>query len=170
MKRREFIKNGLQTVSLLSVTTFPVAHAALFNKAISPDELSVFLDILIPEDVSPSASQLGLEQKLIDLANQIENYPKLLSLGCEWLNLQSEASYKRKFTHLTNNQMISVVQLAENSPSNSIPNLFFNRVRTDLLGLYYAAPLSMVGLAINTSPQPNGYMNYTQPLSSVIHD
>jgi hypothetical protein len=170
MKRREFIKNGLHAVSVLSVAKFSVANAAVVKNKSGPSELSAFLDTLIPEDSTPSASQLGLEQKLVDLANGIENYPKLLSLGVEWLNLQSEASYKRKFTNLTNNQMISVVQLAENSPSNSISNLFFNRVRTDLFGLYYAEPSSMVGLAINTSPQPNGYMNYTKPFHSTLHD
>ncbi len=169
MKRREFIKNGLQLASLLSVVKHANANTARFKKDTPSSELSAFIDTLIPEDSTPSASQLGLEQKLIHLADGIENYPKLLSLGREWLNLQSEASYKRQFTDLTNTQMISVVQLAENNPAHSISNLFFNRVKMDLFSLYYTEPLSMGGLAINSPPQPDGYMNYTKPLHVDLH-
>ena len=44
-----------------------------------------FLDTLIPEDVSPSATQINLDADLLEHAKTIQNYEKLIFRGCNGL-------------------------------------------------------------------------------------
>ena len=71
--------------------------------------------------------------------------------------------YHVNFDGLDQARRDAVVTFAESSPEKSIPHLFFERVRFDLLGLYYASPASWAGLGISSPPQPNGYPDYMKP-------
>jgi hypothetical protein len=164
MSRRKFIKRGLGSAAVLYCAVELRALYAAPN-AEPPRRLRslrAFLDTLIPADSTPSASQLGLEELLLRHAEGIENYPRLLELGCVWLDETSLRLYGRHFDGLEPKQMVAVVTLAEGSPADIIARMFFERVRFDLMGLYYAAPASWQGLGIS-APQPAGHLDFERP-------
>ena len=125
--------------------------------------LPVFLDTLIPADSTPSATELGLDQALLRHAANIENYTRLLELGCEWLDNTSMNLHGAPFDDAKPSQREAIVTLAESSAGNAIPKIFFERVRFDLFGLYYASPESWDGLGISSPPQPKGYLDFIKP-------
>lgn len=128
------------------------------------DSFPAFVDTLIPADATPSATQLGLDRALIRHAEGIENYSRLLELGCEWLDQTATTRHGARLHALRADRREAIVTLAESNPPNSIPRMFFERVKFDLLGLYYASPASWNGLGISSPPQPNGYPDFTRPL------
>lgn len=165
MDRREFLR---QAVLLYCAVELPAAYAdaprSMPRATRRPlDSLPAFLDTLIPADSTPSASQLGLDRALARHAQEIENYPRLLELGCAWLDEVAARLHGGSFDGLRPPQQEAVVTLAEASAANSIPRLFFERVRFDLFGLYYASPASWQGLGIASAPQPAGYMDFARP-------
>ena len=169
MIRREFIKRGLESAVLLyCAVELPLSHA-IEARGQSPSlrdplkSLPTFLDTLIPADSTPAATQLGLDRALARHASGIENYTRLLELGCEWLDNSSTKLHGVYFDGLKAAQREAIVTLAETSSKNSIPQLFFERVSFDLFGLYYASPASWQGLGLSSAPQPQGYVNFTQP-------
>lgn len=168
MIRREFIKRGLGSAVLLyCAVELPLAYAAEPRDRPGPsrgrpEALPAFVDTLIPADSTPSASQLGLDAALARHAESVENYTRLLELGCEWLDATAKRLHGVSFAHLKSSLREAVVTLAETSPENSIPRIFFDRVRYDLMGLYYAAPASWDGLGLEAPPQPAGYPDFAK--------
>lgn len=164
MKRREFLKRGLQSVALLvSGIVVPPAFAAIPSGKPALSSLPAFLDTLIPADETPSASALALDDKLYRHAMTIRNYVALLELGCQWLDAQAGALGKNRFHMLDERGRERIVALAESSPVGSIPRQLFDHVRSDLFGFYYAHPASWIGLGLDAPPQPRGYPDYVQP-------
>lgn len=161
MKRRDFLKHGLQSFVLVSsAVALPEAGAGTQLAAAERRIFRSYIDTLIPADTTPSASQLGLDNQLIQHARGIENYPELIALGCQWLKSQSLASFRAGFEQLPEARREKIVRLAENSAHASIPRQFFERVKSDLFGFYYAHPASWVGLQLASPPQPAGYPDY----------
>lgn len=159
MKRREFIKLGLQSAVLLSCAVkAPPVWAAASGQPLK--SFAAFADTLIPEDESPSASALGLDRELIRHAEGVENYTRLLLLGCWWLDEQAATFMQSDFDALTSERREVVVTTAEVSPPGSIPRMFFERVRQDLFGFYYAHPASWKSLGLEAPPQPAGNPDY----------
>lgn len=164
MNRRAYLKHSLQSVALLTCLVKLPVEAAWLPIPQNLNALPAFLDTLIPQDATPSASQLGLHQTLIRHAQGIENYTRLLELGCQWLEAQSQMQSQAKFDALQPLQQEAIVVMAEASPKDSIPKMFFDRVLSDLMGFYYAQPASWSGLGIDSPPQPKGYPDYVKPL------
>lgn len=166
MIRREFIRRGLESAVLLyCAVELPIACAAETRNP-SPrnrlEPLPAFVDTLIPADSTPSATQLGLDRALARHAETIENYTRLLELGCDWLDTTATTLHGTSFDRLKPPQREAIVTLAESSPENSIPRIFFERIRFDLMGLYYASPASWAGLGISAPPQPAGHPDFAQ--------
>ncbi len=164
MDRRTYLKHSLQSVVLLTCLVKLPAEAAWLPLQQNLNALPAFLDTLIPEDMTPSASQLGLHQALIRHAQGVENYTRLLELGCQWLDGQSQMQHRVKFDALPPMRQEGIVVMLEASAKDSIPKMFFDRVLSDLMGLYYAQPASWPGLGIDSPPQPKGYPDYVKPL------
>lgn len=161
MYRRKFLRNlavGCTSASF-SFTVQP-SVAAIFVSDYKLRNLPYFLDVLIPEDSTASASQLGIHERLISHARKIPNYPQLLELGCNWLNLQSEKSYQADFVRLTPQQRDHIVTVAAQSDNTALQSLFFTRLRQDAFAFYYANIASWDGLAITVPPQPLGYADF----------
>lgn len=168
MNRREYLRRSLQSVTLASgLLEFPQAFATFLPQNLGP--LPVFADTLIPQDSTPSATQLGLHLKLVQHAKGIENYTRLLELGCLWLDVQAQAQYQMKFAGLTFAQREVVATMAEVSSRGSIQKMFFDRVLTDLMGFYYSHPASWPGLGFAAPPQPIGYPGYMEPVQDIRH-
>lgn len=170
MKRRDFVKLGMHSVTLLSTWS---ASSSMANATSSQQTLSqvliTFIDTLIPEDSTASASQLGLDKVLLEYAATIENYPELIKLGCEWLNEQSVMSYQDSFLNLSEPQRTRIVVMAEQATALSIEKQFFERVKMDLFRLYYSNPTTWSGIAFDNPPQPKGYPDYAdKPIKQYV--
>lgn len=161
LNRRAFLKkiflvNGLWI--LWSVPRFAFSKNEISLEVITT--FRNFLDVLIPEDMSPSASQVNLDAELLKHAGSVENYSKLIFLGCQWLDLQSNAIFGDKFMRLGFEQKNRVVEILSKNPVGSVPAQFFSRLRRDAFTLYYAKPRSWRGINFPGPTQPLGYPNY----------
>ena len=164
MDRRKFLRHIAQTS--VGVPCCMQATVSFSSKFVSNKKLIAlpfFLDTLIPADITPSASQLGLQATLIKHAQSIKNYTKLLELGCQWLDLQANSMSRKNFSNLHQEGLEKIVSIAEESRDSSIPKLFFDRVKSDLFSFYYSHPESWTTLGFYSPPQPLGYPNFTLP-------
>jgi hypothetical protein len=164
MQRRTFISR-LFTSSALAVLAgyVPGVSAAGFVTRQALRSLPAFLDTLLPEDGAPSATQLGIDRQLTAHATSIENYLRLLQLGCQWLDQQATARSNVGFWQLDLQGRESILTLAENAADDSLQALFFDRVKSDAFTFYYSNPASWVAVGFAGPPQPTGYPDYTIP-------
>ena len=162
-KRRNF----LQTLVLLGgfvpaklLLALPLENQ---RQAGSLSALPAFLDTLIPEDISPSASQLNVGPELIGRARRETAFERLLILGCTWLNEQSIKQGKQLYENLDEASRIAIVKIAEQSVDRSLPRVFFIAVRHYAFEIYYARPETWVSLGYTGPPQPVGFPDYASP-------
>ena len=125
--------------------------------------LAPYLDTLIPADVTPSASQLGVPQQVAGKAREIPAYLKLLRDGSRWLDYEARRLGARDFGALSPEQRVAVVSGAASSPARSLPKVFFNNTRDDAMFFYYANPASWVTTGFDGPPQPSGYLDHSAP-------
>ncbi|WP_438970777.1 hypothetical protein, partial [Methylophaga sp.] len=93
INRRRFLQQLIQSASLISINSHINISAANTIPADSLTALPRFLDTLLPEDVSPSATQLGIDKDLLQHAQTVDNYPQLLQIGCQWLDQHAMSLY-----------------------------------------------------------------------------
>ena len=126
----------------------------------SPDDklvIRAFVDTLIPaDDITPSASALGVDQEIIKNTKTDIAYGRLIQLGCRWLNHQSNGD----FTNLPKQQRIQILQWMEHTDDHTLPALLFNRIRYQAMAHYYCQPASWKDTGLQHPPQPLGYMDY----------
>lgn len=116
--------------------------------------LAAFLDTLLPRDqLSGSATDLGVDRQLWAFANTSADFRKLVDYGCRWLNMTGGA----QFSDLASEQQIAVVDWMSRADWNEIPRRFYELVRQVSVELYYSNPAALGGLPIKRSPQPEGY-------------
>jgi len=159
---RFWLKTRLSRRELL--TLFLAGMLPLNLRAFAPSEnpddelvIQVFVDTLIPaDDLTPSASELGVAQEIINSSQSDIAYGRLVQLGCRWLNHQSNGD----FTNLQIDQRIQILQWMEHADSHALPTQLFNRLRHQTMALYYTQPVSWKGLEMQRPPQPLGYMDY----------
>lgn len=132
-----------------------VLNAASEPAALRPEAFSAFVDTLLPEDtVSPSATQVGVTQDLLELAVEGGQYRKLITLGCGWLDLTAGGT----FDTLSESDQINVVQWMSTADWNQIPRRFYHLTRQAAIELYYSGTYATIGLPLNVAPQPDGYL------------
>jgi hypothetical protein len=137
-----------------------------YSRSISLRALSPFVDTLIPEDTTPSASQLGVDRALIDMARTDSNIAVLLVAGCEWLDKAAQDLGKKEFTELDQAARDEVVRVAEDSPRRNLSRMFFDTIRHHAFRHYYAQPASWQGLGYSGPPQPRGFPDHVAPPKS----
>ncbi|MDZ7734864.1 MAG: gluconate 2-dehydrogenase subunit 3 family protein [Gammaproteobacteria bacterium] len=157
--RRAFIK----LLSLGLLLRYPSAVFAGPGLQDHEKTLAAFLDTLMPADETPAASELRIDQTLLQKSDGDERYRRLLRNGCLWLERTARRKYQSDFTALTGRQRVRIVELMEQARPRTIARVFFHRVRTDLFEHYYSHPESWKGLDIDRPPQPKGYPDYDQP-------
>jgi hypothetical protein len=164
MQRRTFISRLLASSVLTAVAGYvPRVIAEGFVTRQALRSLPAFLDTLLPEDEAPSASQLGIDRQLIAHATGIENYLRLLQLGCQWLDQQASRKSNLGFWQLDLQGREAVVTIAENATEDSVQKLFFDRVKSDAFTFYYSNPASWVAIGFTGPPQPAGYLDFAAP-------
>lgn len=161
MDRRKFLLRTIQS-SCVSATlgSVTVSAANIFVPNRKMQSLPSFLDTLIPEDVTASASQLGIHIKIIKHAQSITNYTTLLEIGCQWIDQQASKNFGVLFYKLSDARKFQILVGMENLAKGSIPQLFFERVKSDSFSLYYADPKTWKSLGFSGPPQPMGFPNY----------
>lgn len=116
--------------------------------------LAAFLDTLLPrDDLSGSATDLGIDRQLLEFSKTEPDFRKLVEFGCRWLNMTGDVP----FSALAGEQQIAIVDWMSRDDWNEIPRRFYELVRQVAVELYYANPAAAQGLALNRSPQPQGY-------------
>jgi hypothetical protein len=119
-----------------------------------------FLDTLIPADLTPSASQLNVHKHIISGATKSIPLQRVILLGCKWLDEQANNLGFESFEKLSQKLMNEIVARAESSLRRSIPRAFFDTIRNQALGYYYAQAGSWKGLAYARPPQPRGFPDH----------
>jgi hypothetical protein len=126
--------------------------------------LAAFLDVLIPADESPSATQLDIHLKILRRAEKDVSYWLMLKQGCRWLDKRARDAGRPAFPELAPPQQESLVEQAATNPGAPGIKDFFQTLRDDAFRLYYADPRSWAGLGgYSGPPQPLGFPDYTHP-------
>lgn len=122
--------------------------------AIDAATLAAYLDVLLPADAhSPAASALGIERDIIQFAQQLALFSRLLSLGTQWLNQTGRGA----FHNLPLSDQAKVVDWMATADRDQIPGRFYHLVRLTAVEFYYDRPAAQGGFDLNPSPQPAGY-------------
>ncbi len=162
MNRRRW----LQVVSVLLAWLRGNAMAAVMveRPALGVPDLPAFapfLDTLIPADATPSATQLDIDKRLLAVPRAAAG-ATLLAEGCAWLDAQARALGKSGFAALTEAQRETIVARAAAAAPGSLPNIFFNRMRSDAMRVYYATPEPWAALGYDGPPQPRGFPDHAR--------
>jgi len=129
----------------------------------APQNLSALLDVLLPEDESPSASQLGVDARILAEASGNPNLMRLLDTGSTWLDRQARRQGAQAFHQLDEEHQIGIVKLAEAQPQPSLVQIYFRYVQDRAFNYYYAHPESWPSLGYVGPPQPRGFPDYDRP-------
>lgn len=134
-----------------------VAMATSAETAKSLPALDAFVDTLIPaDDLTPSASQLGVSMILWKQAESDPGLRQWLIEGLKWLDQGAPAGFAR----LDEPGRLLLVERLAGSPAGSQTRTFFEMMRVRIMSAYYADPRSSQGLAIDRPPQPIGYPDF----------
>lgn len=121
-----------------------------------------FLDTLIPRDETGSASDFGIDKKIIDRASRNKRHIRLLRTGCQWLDLEARKLKAADFAALDPASQETIVARAEKARERSLPRVFFNVTREDALQRYYSDPRSWQTLGFAGPPQPDGFLDHAE--------
>lgn len=161
ISRRAFLWGIVALAGLLpfrGVRGGPTAEHRPSLKALGP-----FLDTLLPEDSTPSATQLGTHSALMEQAHQRRDVARLLELGCGWLDTEARERGATDFAELDEAGREAIVTVAERSPSYSVARAFFNFTQSEAFRYYYAQPAAWSGLGFSGPPQPMGFLDFAKP-------
>ena len=116
-----------------------VAAIILGKPSLAPlQSLPAFLDTLLPEDQSPSATQMGVDCRLLALTTG-RRERRLLLKGCLWLDRRAMDRYGRTFMALDDSGREAIVAEAATAGPGSLPRAFFTVFRAEAFHLYYAS-------------------------------
>jgi hypothetical protein len=149
---------------------FPPALAAkkagpALSEEVARRTFSAYLDTLIPDDeVSSGILKLGLDKAFYALAKSRPRYGAFITSGCVWLNQQAHKVGVSEFAALDEKQREAIVTLASEAPYRSQPRRFFESTRRSAFRIYYSRSDSWNMVGYDGPPQPNGFLDYTDPL------
>jgi hypothetical protein len=142
----------------------PTRAASAPSPAPAAATLRAYVDTLLPADETPSGTALGVDERLLAVAKQRQDYRRMLDWGLDWLNAQARARYLRDFPQLDEAQRDAVLRIAATGGYGTPARVFFERTRADAFTHYYARPESWRGIVqYRGPPQPLGFADYAQP-------
>ena len=124
--------------------------------AVSQDlsSLGAVLDTLFPADaLCPSATQLGVDIKILDALGSEGPLLLLFKLAIDWM----DGLHDRPFGDLPTAQQAEIIEAMASSDFNQIPGRFYHIARALTFEFAYAEPDVLGGLPLHSSPQPAGY-------------
>lgn len=164
LQRRTFLKLfSLASLSLASQKGHATVIGMPSRFSLNVETINNYLDTLIPADETPSASQLGVTDQLLQQAHKNRSYANMLKQGCDWLDQQAQRHKLQNFNLASELLRVSIVSLAEKSASHSLAYRFYATTRHQAFFHYYAHPNSQLCLNGAGPPQPLGYIDYDKP-------
>lgn len=157
--RRELLKTLALHLPLWSGVAALSALPGSVSAAEPPSALGPFLDVLIPGDETPSATQAGMDRTI----GSIKQLAPYVIKGCEWLDNEARRKGGREFATLNEVAQIQIVRQAENSPATSLPRLFFELMLDLCYQIYYTHEEAWAGIGYTGPPQPLGFMDFAAP-------
>jgi hypothetical protein len=132
----------------------------------APDPLAAlgpWLDTLIPADVTPSATALGVGEALIAQARLDQGAMPLLAAGCQWLEAQAQQRGAADFASVPETAREEIARRAAAAAPGTPQRSFFDN--TWRLGVfhYYARPEVWASLGYAGPPQPKGFPDADRP-------
>ncbi|MDG4867859.1 hypothetical protein P8631_07585 [Guyparkeria sp. 1SP6A2] len=150
MNRRHFL------ITSIAAAASPALVAQAGASAAPPEAFKAFVDTLLPADeFGPAASSLGI---VVPAWRGLITFPsdrKFMQNGCAWLDYQAGGAFDQISASLRG----QIVGWMEQSAAQEAPNLFYRRVRSKAVSLYYRHPDIQSRLGIPHPPQPLGYIN-----------
>ena len=144
-------------------TLLAAVVAAGGHEPIDPD-LAIYLDTLLPaDDASPSASAIGVPERLLAKAGENGRYRRLLIRGARWLDREARRLGAENFAALADDGRELIVARAARAPANTLERIFFEHTRADAFTHYYADPATWNALGYQHSPQPLGFVDHHLP-------
>ncbi len=142
--------------------------AAILNRpAVRPDfsrVLAAFLDTLLPADRwSPSATQLGIGARLIEMVMKDPPRRRGMEQGFRWLDGAARRLGAQDFAALPEDRREALVALMAAAAPGSPQRSFFETTRSDAFFHYYAREEAWSGLGYDGPPQPAGFPDHAGP-------
>lgn len=163
ISRRRFLELLVSLSCFLPANALTALPLDKTLRKFSQQTLKAYLDTLLPEDLTPSATQLEVDEALLAEAHKNQVLERLLAFGCEWLDKQARELGAESFAVLNETSREKVVASAEKAPKNSLPLFFFNYTRRKSFKYFYANPASWQGIGYTGPPQPIGYPDHFLP-------
>jgi hypothetical protein len=115
---------------------------------------AAFCDTIVPaDDLTPSASALGVPATILDDLRGNALGERLLGAGCAWLDAQCGGD----FAAATEAARVAAAERMSAMPWESPAGRFFAVMRNTVMADYYSQPASWRGLALDRPPQPLGF-------------
>lgn len=116
--------------------------------------LIAYVDQLLPADGrTPAASELGVADEIIALAEDAPMLARLIALVADGLDRLSPGG----FAALPSGQAAIVVDKLAAADPDIPAGRFHQLIRLLAIEIYYARPEALAGLGLNPAPQPEGY-------------
>ncbi|WP_157273664.1 gluconate 2-dehydrogenase subunit 3 family protein [Thiobacillus denitrificans] len=160
----------LKALGLGGLMTLAGGIAWKFRHRLTPfserDEkiLSRYIDLFIPADESPGALDLKLDASIINKARGNSEYAWLMRQGCAWLEQEAQSVFRVAFLGLPEDRQIILIERLSLQKRGSAGLRFFQTLREDLFGEFYARPESWISLGFNGPPQPLGFTDQALPV------
>jgi hypothetical protein len=163
LPRRGFLRILLALSALLPAHFLLAAPGEEAKRRVSVRALGPYLDTLIPQDSTPSATQLGVDKALITDAREHRRFARLIALGCAWLDKRAVDLGAEEFSALDEAARELLVARAERSPRKSLAQQFFLHTQARAFFHYYAQTAAWQGLGYAGPPQPVGFPDQAKP-------
>ena len=161
--RRHLIRTLATLAAYVPASWLLAAPTGDSGEKVSIRAFGPFLDTLLPQDGTPSATQLGVDKEIFERIRHNNRLVKMIVLGCAWLDQQARELGAGEFALLEAPQRESIVGTAEQSASRSLPLVFFSTMQQLAFEHYYAHTESWQGLNYAGPPQPRGFMDFDHP-------
>lgn len=147
-------RQALLCFAAASLSGFTPLGGLLAQTTLPIDTLDAFVDVLLPaDDLSPSASAVGVGRSIADLAANLPLLAQLIDHVSEWL----DSSGAGRFVDLSREDRETLVAFMEKADIDTLEGRFFQLVRLFAIEFYYARDDVLAGLALDPAPQPSGY-------------
>lgn len=116
--------------------------------------LGAVLDVLLPaDDLSPSATALGVGDEIVAFLGDDGPLRQLFTLALDWMDGLDGRPY-RDLPPLRQAQILDAMAASDH---DLIPGRFYHILRALVVEFAYARPEALGGLPLHPAPQPEGY-------------
>jgi hypothetical protein len=168
LNRRALVRALVALAAYIPAPLLLATPAGDPGRTVSIRAFGPFLDTLLPQDTTPSATQLGVDQEIVGGMRGSKRRVKILVLGCAWLDKQARALGAGEFALLAAPQREAIVTSAERSAARSLPRVFFATTQQLAFERYYAHTESWQELGYDGPPQPRGFADFAGPPAKAI--